>query len=138
MKNKYLPFQIGEQYENWEFDLEYLQEEKISGYDSYLYLWKKLFLHITPSRIELIFSLDILQVVIMTCEFENLEQLNQFREILDKKFGNKRKMEESNTEIYKIMDLELWVVRTSFKIGMNLYYGNSNKIEIICNKYRGY
>ncbi len=39
MKNTFLPFQIGEQYENWEFDLEYQNEEKIKGFDSYLYLW---------------------------------------------------------------------------------------------------
>lgn len=131
MKNKYLPFQIGEQYENWEFDLEYLKEEKIPGCDSYIYLWKKLFLHIVPSRIELIFSLDILQVVIMTCEFENLEQLNQFRELLDKKFGNKRKLEESNTEIYEILDLELWTIVNPVDYSFVGYYGRPNAVQKI-------
>lgn len=131
MKNNYLPFQIGEQYENWEFDLEYLQEEKIPGYDSYLYLWKKLFLHITPSRIELIFSLDILQVVIMTCEFENLEQLNQFRELLDKKFGNKTKLQKPNIEIYKIMDLEIWVIERISRNKVKILYGLPTDIRKI-------
>lgn len=41
MKNIYLPFQIGEEYENWEFDMEYLDEEKIKGFDGYLCLWQK-------------------------------------------------------------------------------------------------
>ncbi|AZI20726.1 hypothetical protein [Chryseobacterium taklimakanense] len=125
MKNKYLPFQIGEQYENWEFDLEYLQEEKIPGYDSYLYLWKKPFLHIIPSRIELIFSLDILQVVIMTCKFENLEQLNQFREILDLKFGERRKLENKylDAEIYEIENLEMCLIYKPVVYRIDLAYG---------------
>ena len=69
MNDIYLPFQIGEQYENWEFDLDYLNEEKIKGFDSYLYLWQRAFLYLVSSRIELIFALDILEVVIIRFEF---------------------------------------------------------------------
>lgn len=131
MKSKYLPFQIGEQYENWEFDLEISDIDKIKGYDSYFYIREINYLEICPRYIELIFSLDILQVVIMTCEFETLEQLNQFRETLDSKFGEETKLEESNTEIYEILDLELWTIVNPVDYSFVGYYGRPNAVQKI-------
>ena len=87
MKNKYLPFQIGEQYENWEFDLEPSNEEKIKGLDSYFYIREISFLGTCPRYVELIFALDILEVVIMTIEFDSSEGFDQFKKILYQKFG---------------------------------------------------
>ena len=66
MKNiKELPFSIGEEYEKWELNLEPLEKERIKGYDSYLYLKDVEFLGLKSTRTELIFSLDILQIVIL-------------------------------------------------------------------------
>lgn len=124
MKNKYLPFQIGEQYENWEFDLEISEVDKIKGYDSYFYIREINFLGVCPRYVELIFSLDILQVVIMTCEFQSLEQLNQFRETLDSNFGEGTKLENESldVEIYEIENLELRLTYIPLGYRLDLAY----------------
>ena len=56
MKNNKLPFQIGKHYENWEFDLEPIEKERILGFDSYIYFRELLFLSVIPRYVELIFS----------------------------------------------------------------------------------
>lgn len=127
MKNKYLPFEIGEQYENWEFDLEISDVDKIKGCDSYFYIREINFLGVCPKYVELIFSLDILQVVIMTCEFQSLEQLKQFRETLDSKFGERRVLENENlsAEIYEIENLELRLTYIPLGYRLDLAYGKT-------------
>lgn len=72
MNSDELPFEIGEDYENWEFDLELLNYERIPFYDSYLYIGDvKKFLNFLPQKTELIFYWDILEIVILT--FNNME-----------------------------------------------------------------
>ena len=78
MKNQNLPFQIGEHYENWEFDLEVLDVERIKGYDNYLYLKEVNLSGFTSNYTELIFLFDILEQVILKLNFETQEQLNHF------------------------------------------------------------
>ncbi|AZI38822.1 hypothetical protein [Epilithonimonas vandammei] len=78
MKNQNLPFQIGEHYENWEFDLEVLDVERIKGYDNYLYLKEVNLYGFTSNYTELIFLFDILEQVILKLNFETQEQLNHF------------------------------------------------------------
>ena len=78
MKNKKLPFQIGEQYENWEFNLEVLDFERIKGFDSYLYLKEVNFLGIKSNYAELIFLFDILEQIILKFSFNYEEQLKHF------------------------------------------------------------
>lgn len=68
MKDINLPFQIGEQYEIWEFDLEVLAADKIRGYDSYYYTKDISFNGLKPARTELIFGLDVLEAVILSFE----------------------------------------------------------------------
>lgn len=67
MKQLNTPFKLGMQYDNWEFDLEVTQD-RIEHYDSYKYVGKQLnkFLNICTDEIELLFSLDILEAVIIT------------------------------------------------------------------------
>ncbi len=84
MKNQDLPFQIGDHYENWEFDLEVLDIERIKGFDSYTYIKKIVFLGVVPKYVELIFSWDILQCVIMIFEINSLKQQNELFNIDDK------------------------------------------------------
>lgn len=134
MKNKFLPFQIGEQYENWEFDLEYLNDEKIKGFDSYLYLWQRAFLYVVSSRTELIFALDILEVVIMNFEFNSITEINQFKQILEQKFERKSqfKNEQITVEIYSLLgDLELWFIKNPLGSITEISYGRNKYLKMI-------
>lgn len=106
-----IPFKIGMEYENWEFELEILPD-RLKGYDSYIYIGKKFneFLNFSSDRTELIFNLDVLEVVIITFENKNI----QFYESLNQAITNlvmKSDFElKSNFVIQKyiILDLELW------------------------------
>lgn len=67
MNSNDLPFEIGKDYENWEFDLEPMSIERIPVHDSYLYTGDvKKFLNFFPQKTELIFHWDILEIVILT------------------------------------------------------------------------
>lgn len=136
MKNSFLPFQTGEQYENWEFDLDYLEEERIKGFDSYLYLWQRAFLYLVSSRIELIFALDILEVVIMSFEFNSMEEIAQFKKILEQKFDKKTqfKNEQITAEIYPLLgDLELWFIENPMGLTTKIPYGKGKYLRMIYN-----
>ena len=130
MKNNKLPFQIGKHYENWEFDLEPSDMERILGFDSYVFIREISFLNIIPRYTELVFCWDILKVVILTVDFETLEQLHQFRDILDLNFGERTQFENEylDAEIYSVArHIELWLV----------YIPDGYRIEISsgCSKY---
>ena len=64
MKQKLLPFKIGMQYENWEFSLEPIHEERSEGFESYLYLEELICEFIFSVYLELVFNLDILKVIV--------------------------------------------------------------------------
>lgn len=66
--NEIFPFKIGSEYELYEFDLEVLEVERAKGLDSYLYLKEVEFLDSKAQQVELIFSMDILQIVIIHLE----------------------------------------------------------------------
>lgn len=70
MNTDALPFQLGMQYENWEFDLEPIKD-RISGYDSYIYLKEISILGAKSKRIELIFYWEILIGIILEFNSEN-------------------------------------------------------------------
>lgn len=63
MKNLHYPFELGEQYEKWEFDLEIMDEERIAGCDNYIYLGNISLFGENAEYIEMIFSMDILTAV---------------------------------------------------------------------------
>lgn len=136
MKNQLLPFQIGEQYEKWEFDLEPSDEERILGFDSYFHIRDLSFLGIIPIYAELVFCLDTLKVVIFTIDFETLEQLQNFKDVLDLNFGNRTQFENEylQTEIYSIArHLELWLVYIPDGYRIEISYGCSKYLNIIYN-----
>ena len=136
MKKNKLPFQIGKHYENWEFDLEPSDMERILGFDSYFYIRELSFLDIIPRYTELVFCWDILKVVILTIDFETLVQLHQFRDILDLNFGNRAKFnnEYLQAEIYSIArHIELWLVYIPDGYRIELSYGNSKYLKEIYN-----
>lgn len=108
MKPIELPFEIGREYENWEFDLEVLDVERMKGYDSYIYIREIVFLGAIPRYVELIFLIDILQIAILKYELQKSD-LRKIIKILDEKL-----MLKDNSEKIKIYsldaNLELWVI----------------------------
>jgi len=136
MKKDKLPFQIGKHYENWEFELEPSDMERILGFDSYFYIRELSFLDIIPRYTELVFCWDILKVVIFTIDFETLEQLHQFRDILDLNFGNRTQFENEylDAEIYNLAGhFELWLVYIPDGYRIEISYGNNKYLKEIYN-----
>ena len=132
MKKNKLPFQIGKHYENWEFDLEPSDMERILGFDSYVFIREISFLNIIPRYTELVFCWDILKVVILTVDFETKEQIELFRDILALNFGSKTqfKNEHLQAEIYSIArHIELWLVYIPDGYRIELSYGNSKYLR---------
>lgn len=74
MKTDILPFPIGMEYEDLEFDLEVLPD-RIKGYDSYIYVGKDLknFLNNPTDKIELIFCWEILVAIIISLEYSETD-----------------------------------------------------------------
>lgn len=85
MKQLKIPFRLGVNYENLEFDLEVLPD-RIQGCDSYIYIGKKLnkFLNYNTDKTELIFSLDVLEVVILTFTNRNIKFYYELLEAINK------------------------------------------------------
>ena len=132
MKKNKLPFQIGKHYENWEFDLEPSDMERILGFDSYVFIREISFLNIIPRYTELVFCWDILKVVILTFDFEIKEQMELFRDILALNFGSKTqfKNEDLQAEIYSVArHIELWLVYIPDGYRIELSYGNSKYLR---------
>ena len=67
MKQLNIPFKLGMQYDNWEFDLE-VTKDRVQGFDSYIYKGKKFnkFLNYSTDKTELLFRLDVLELVLIT------------------------------------------------------------------------
>ena len=136
MKKDKLPFQIGKHYENWEFDLEPSDMERILGFDSYFYIRELSFLGIIPRYTELVFCWDILKVVILTFDFETKEQMELFKDILALNFGSKTqfKNEDLQAEIYSVArHIELWLVYIPDGYRIEISYGCSKYLNIIYN-----
>lgn len=74
MKTDILPFPIGMEYEDLEFDLEILPD-RIKGHDSYIYVGKDLknFLNYYTDKIELIFCWEILVAIIISLEYSETD-----------------------------------------------------------------
>lgn len=119
MKNIDLPFRIGDHYENWEFDLELFETERIKGFDSYLYIREVVFLGGIPKYVELIFLIDLLQIVILNYELQNFD-LGKIIEILDEKLILKDRLEK--IVIYSIdVNLELWIINKESNTAIVIY-----------------
>ena len=136
MKKDKLPFEIGKHYENWEFDLEPSDMERILGFDSYVFIREISFLNIIPRYTELVFCWDILKVVILTVDFETKEQIELFRDILALNFGSKTqfKNEDLQAEIYSVArHIELWLVYIPDGYRIEISYGNNKYLKEIYN-----
>ena len=129
MKRLKLPFEIGLDYEDFEFDLEIFEIDKIPNYDSYLYLGEvKKFLNFISVKTELIFYWDRLEIVILT--FENMNDFEEFKNILNLPFQIYR-----GNNNYKILqctrdNLKLLLIRKKFNT-FTFVYGNSTAVDKI-------
>ena len=117
-KSKYmekgnLPFLLGLDYEQWEFSLEVLNKEDILGMDNYLYLEDISFLGVVPKSVEMLFSLDILQVVRIIYEFDNQKELDKFYKGLAEYFKNNIKLLYKDKMACLIEDIEIWIIPKS-------------------------
>ncbi len=132
MKKSILPFQIGEQYEKWEFDLEYCNEQRIKGCDSYVYLCRESFLHIIPSNIVLVFSLDVLELVVMTVNSRDYDDLVELPDVLENYLGCYKKSWKGEV-YYCIFNLhdsnELWLILNPTENTTLIIYGTKNMLD---------
>ena len=134
MKNNKLPFQIGNHYENWEFDLEPIEKERILGFDSYIYLRELLFLGVIPRYVELIFSWDILKVVLFTVDFKTKQDLELFKDSLDFEFikSNQFYIKEQLIERFELdKSIELWLVNLQDNYRVKISYGDTKYLRDI-------
>ena len=134
MKNDKLPFQIGNHYENWEFDLEPIEKERILGFDSYIYFRELLFLGVIPRYVELIFSWDILKVVIFTVDFKTKQEIYLFKDSLDFEFikSNQFYIKEQLIERFELdKSIELWLVNLQDSYRLEISYGEPKYLRDI-------
>jgi hypothetical protein len=125
MKQLNIPFRLGMQYDNWEFDLEVVQD-RIIGCDSYIYIGKKFnkFLNYSTDKTELIFSLDKLEAVLITLKKSN-SYFNELSEIINLKLNCFSEVLENNeVKICRFVTKtnEVWVIKNN----SNLYVLISN------------
>lgn len=134
MKNNKLPFQIGNHYENWEFDLEPTEKERILGFDSYIYFRELLFLGVIPRYVELIFSWDILKVVLFTVDFKTKQDLELFKDSLSLEFrkSNQFYIKDQLIERFELAkSIELWLVNLQDSYRLEISYGEQKYLKDI-------
>ena len=128
MKPIKLPFEIGKEYEKWEFDLDIIEGEKLKACDSYYYRRRLSFGGVGADSVEMIFCLDILQIVIIKfnkCQLDHSQHISQLMTI----HYQKKASEIPNKEIYIIsQNMELWLLESSSKL-LTLIYGNIQYIN---------
>jgi hypothetical protein len=132
MKQLNIPFKLGMQYENWEFDLEVLDLERIPNYDSYLYLGElKKFLNYISDKTELIFYCDRLEAVILTFENKDWHCFNEFSNALKMMFRETEAITLENhlVQKFKHKNIEYWCVFNPQTNTIIVIYGVSDTIQ---------
>ncbi|WP_150111915.1 hypothetical protein [Flavobacterium sasangense] len=125
MKQLNIPFKLGMQYDNWEFDLKVIKD-RMQGFDSYIYIGKKFnkFLNYSKYKTELIFNLDILEAVLISFESSNSDY-NELSEIVNLKLNCLcETLENNEVKICRFVTKsnEVWILETT----SNLYLLVSN------------
>ncbi len=125
MKQLNIPFKLGMQYDNWEFDLE-IAKDRVQGFDSYIYMGKKFnkFLNNSKYKTELIFNLDVLEAVLISFESSNSD-FNELSEIVNLKLNCLcETLENNEVEICRFVTKsnEVWILKTK-----------SNLYVLVCN-----
>ncbi len=128
-----LPFEIGQDYEVWELDLEVMNVERIPNYDSYMYLGEvKKFMKLISDKTELIFYWDRLEVVILTFFHIEMKTIEEIKNTLKYKYHFPIYELHTNYEVYEYHSGELQLFLFLKKPNTVLIiYGNSNCLEEI-------
>ena len=131
MTKDQLPFKIGEDYENWEFDLEICNYDKIKGFDSYIYLKNFKFLEIIPLQTELIFFFDILELVIITINTKDHREMEKLIGLMTKTFGDYMEYEKEffSACVYKLEESnQIWLIYYPLEDKTYITYGSPKLI----------
>ncbi len=122
MKRLNLPFNLGMDYEELEFELEILPD-RIQGYDSYIYLGKfNNFLNYNTDKIELLFRMDVLEGIIINYNYLSSRAFDYIANQLESLLGNPQIVyehgyNEHGYKLYKFNVLDSFVI---------LMYGNND------------
>ncbi|CAM4405549.1 hypothetical protein [Flavobacterium terrigena] len=124
MKQLNIPFKLGMLYDNWEFDLE-IVNDRVVGCDIYIGEKFNKFLNYSTDKTKLIFSLDILEVVVLSFTNRNIKFYYELIKVVEK--YKKKKINYHNNYL-------------SFLISNNLieinYDSKTKNITIIYGKIR--
>lgn len=128
MKQLDIPFKLGMQYDNWEFELEVTQD-RLQGFDSYIYIGEQFnkFLNISTDETELLFSLDILEAVIITYKDKDSQFYKSVNLITTR---NKEVKHYFYTEEFTKFDAQISCVYKSNKVYI-IYASNSLIKELV-------
>ena len=128
-----LPFTIGADYENWEYQLE-IKEDKIKNYDSYSYLKYTEFLGLLSDSVELIFNYDTLEIVVLSFKHITEKTLQITKEKICCSLGESKPLVNKNLEIgFYVLDgeLELWYIYNPSEYTLEVRYGNKKLLKDI-------
>lgn len=128
MKQNNLPFELGEHYEKWEFELEVLDKERIIGYESYKYFTETKFLYITSLYTELIFNWDLLFAVIIKIHESSYDDL-KVQLVLKFGTGEINNFEKYAYTLFNDGKIRILLIRITKKSQSFILY--TDKIEII-------
>ena len=119
------PFELGTDYENWEFDLEILPE-RVPYYDNYIYVGKyvKFFLNNITYNSELVYNLDILEAVILTFKMSTAS-FNKMNVELAERFSESTVEVRNNVVIYHYSLESLYVSSCKISDELHLVYSNN-------------
>lgn len=129
MKYPDIPFKIGMEYENWEFDLEVLPD-RLGGYDNYKYIGNEFnnFLNYSTDKTELIFSLDILEVVVLSFTNRNIKFYYELIKVVGK--YKKKKINYHNNYITFLISNNLIEINFDSKTkNITIIYGKIRFIK---------
>lgn len=120
MKELNIPFRLNMQFENWEFDLDFLPS-RIKGYESYKYRKKinTTYFGDAIKKFELLFNADILTAVIINLNMSSLPIFLSLKELI---------IAKKKTEIITIGRIEC------YKNGRYVYYFSENESVVIYGK----
>lgn len=129
MKQLDLPFKIDRQYENWQFELDAL-DDRLPGYHSYSYIGEQLnhFLNYPTESTELIFNGDYLTAAIITVKnatVSRLQAINQFLTL----HASKETCIDKNTRKFKIWRITYCTVYREAKKEIRIIYGKSRFMQ---------
>lgn len=129
MKQLDLPFKIDKQYENWQFELDAL-EDRFNGYHSYKYIGEKLnyFLKFITHKTELIFNGDYLTAVIITINFSSIAQLNNINQFLVF-YSSKEIIIDDSTRKFKIFKIMYYTTFLEKRKQVIIIYGKPRFIQ---------